>query len=357
MAAQSEMKKKGARWCFTVNNPGAWRPAWDPHTMEYLVWEMEHTAAQAAGSDAPAQTPHVQGYFVFKTRRLGQSVKGFLTETAHLERAGGTEADNRTYCRKEWEKDHATEIGEYGHYVADRGMQGKRNDIAAATDQIKSGVSMMKVAESCPVVFVKYHGGLEAFKETVRGQGPRERDVHTTVLWGASGVGKTHRVIMFYPEDQIYSCKAGKNCMDRYDGQPVLLLDEFEPDQVNPQELNRWLDKWPCQLDARYSNKTARWTSVYLTSNTDPNHWYSLYPPTVQAAVRRRLLEEPMGKAFHVEDQDDFIDLTWWIGKAAPAPVPPAPVLTPMLPDSPNPAPLKRARAGQNLEDAICLDD
>lgn len=344
------MPSKSARWCFTVNNPGPWRPAFDAATMEYLIWELEH-ATEAAG------TPHIQGYVVFKVRKLMGAAKAAIAEGAHMEIAKGSEQQNKDYCSKEPAAEHA----EHGTFDANRGMQGSRTDISACTDKLKAGQSLQKVAMEHPTTFVKFSKGLTEFAERARGKGPLIREVHTTVLWGPSGSGKSHRVMTSFggEEGLAYYCKAGKNCMDKYEGEEILILDEFEADQVTPQELNRWLDKWPCQLEARYNNKIARWTSVYILSNTDPVHWFSLHPPQVQEAVLRRL-SEPMGRVFHVEDRETPVDLTWWSTPVQPLPVPapipptPTPVLqAPAAPardgDSPPPRPLKRARAVYDL--------
>jgi len=338
-------ESKSARWCFTVNNPGLWEPHWDDSQMLYMVFE--HEVGESG-------TQHIQGYVCFKNRKSLGTAKSFISSTAHMEAARGNEQQNKEYCTKDAVK--GAPVKEFGVFDPTRGIQGKRTDITAAVEQMRTEIKAGRKPDSVWIspehcsTFVKYSAGLERVASLIRGSGDLTRDVHVTVLWGPTGTGKSHRVMTQLQD--AYVCKAGKNCMDLYCGEKILVLDEFEDSQISAQELNRWLDKWRCQLEARYSNKFALWTSVYILSNTDPEHWFYLNSPQVKASVMRRL-QEPVGRVYWVESQEQAVDLTWWTTPAASAasssaaaPAPPGPAATPPLPGNDEaPPPLKRKRA------------
>ena len=80
------------RWCFTLNNPAAWRPVFKPEHMAYLVYQLER------GENG---TLHVQGYVRFHNRKRIQTVKNVLdSQGVHLEFARGAEEQNKHYCSR-----------------------------------------------------------------------------------------------------------------------------------------------------------------------------------------------------------------------------------------------------------------
>lgn len=52
--------------------------------------------------------------------------------------------------------------------------------------------------------------------------------------------------------------------------------------------MNKYLDKWRYQLDARYHDKYAHWTRVIIISNTNPWDWWPLAPVPLREAIFRR---------------------------------------------------------------------
>ena len=69
-----------------------------------------------------------------------------------------------------------------------------------------------------------------------------------------------------------------------YDGQKILLLDDFKGD-IDLTRLYRLLDRWPYRCNVKNGYKYAQWTKIYITSNSTPDKWYSTYTP----ALKRRL--------------------------------------------------------------------
>ena len=98
----------------------------------------------------------------------------------------------------------------------------------------------------------------------------QNRDLTVYYLYGASGAGKTRGIYQKHPAEDI--CRitdyGGKNGVrfDAYHGQPVLVFEEFHS-QIPIESMLNYLDIYPLTLPARYSDKTACYTTVYITSN------------------------------------------------------------------------------------------
>lgn len=311
---------KSARWVFTVNNPGVYRPVYDAASMAYLVWQLE-MGAQG--------TQHVQGYVRFKNAKTMAGAKAALVCTeAHLEVAKGTEEQCRDYCMKS--DTRVGETFEAGTFEAAKGRQGSRSDIDGMLTTIKDTGNMLKVAEAHPREFLKFHGGIGKMLHLFgQKKAQEERTVHTTVLWGATGTGKSHRARNGKGVEEIYVVTAGRGAFDAYSGQKTIIFEEFDYNLWNVDRMKEYLDKWPMQLDCRFQNNWAMWDKVIILSNRDPAEWW-WQNPSLPALWRR--MQPPNGMIFHVESQEQEIDMTWWVDKAAPAAVPAAiPAITPLI--------------------------
>lgn len=265
---------------FTHNNADSgWRPQWDRATMAYLVWEVE--TAPTTGRR------HIQGYVRMRERRTIAIMKIILNDnTLHLETAKGSEYQNRLYCTKE-----EGERGEEGDYDPEQGgRQGRRTDIEQVTAAIKEGMPLAEVATTFSEAWIKYHSGLTSLALLTGPSPPTRRSVTTTVLWGSSGVGKSHRVRTTYPE--AFIATPGRDPFGSYLRQEVLVFEEFEPDSWPIRKMNLLLDVWSCELDSRYHNKKAWWNKVFILSNSPSSTWYPLEAPELKAAFARRLTYE-----------------------------------------------------------------
>lgn len=265
------------RWCFTYNNAtDGWRPVFNPQEMHYLVWELEE------GEETHRK--HIQGYLRLKNRKRINQVKALLGQNSiHLETARGNEQSNREYCSKDRK---GQDWGEEGVYDAKAG-QGKRNDLEEIATKIKNGVCLREIAENHPGDWIRYHGGILSLHSTLSALPPLRREVHVTVLWGASGTGKTHRVRTMYPDAIIIS--AGRDPFSKYTNEETICFDEFNDCLWKLQDMNRYLDVWRCQLDCRYQDKYAAWKRVFIISNTNPDRWFSMYEPELRTAFFRRI--------------------------------------------------------------------
>lgn len=92
------------------------------------------------------------------------------------------------------------------------------------------------------------------------------REVTVYYIWGRTGLGKTRHVIEKYGYENVYRITDYKNPFDGYKGEDVICFDEFNS-SLNIQSMNNLLDCYPLTLPARYSNKQACYTKVYIIAN------------------------------------------------------------------------------------------
>lgn len=270
----SLFKMSSTRWCwtfFTENDP-AWRPTFNDQ-MKFLIYEMETCPTTGR--------PHLQGY-MRTTRKIRMTgAKALLHPSCHLEMAKGTEQENIDYCSK-------TGIGlvQEGTPNLMAGIQGARTDLKAACTAIEEGATTQQIATEFPTLFVRYHQGLEALIRA-REKPPISREVSTTVLWGPTATGKSHRARTSFPDGYVVS--PGRDPFGGYTGQKTIIFEEWNHQDWPIRDMNRYMDKWTSPISSRYYNKTSLWTKVIIISNLPPESYYVLEDPRLREAFMRRI--------------------------------------------------------------------
>jgi len=219
-----------------------------------------------------SQTRHLQGYVEFSNPRAtgkGWSNMKKLMGECHFEVRRGTAKQAADYCKKDG---IFKEFGEISR-------QGERTDWQQATEDILQGRSVVEVIQEQPQL-------LPAIRALERLQNlnihPLEREVHVTWLHGSPGCGKTRYVWDNHPN--VYSKPSG-TWWDGYNGEDVLLLDDFEGD-IAFAELLKVLDRYKYRVPVKGGFVGARWTKVFITTNAHPDTFYR-FQSNRPALVRR----------------------------------------------------------------------
>ena len=118
--------------------------------------------------------------------------------------------------------------------------------------------------------------------------------LEVTYIFGAAGTGKTSGIYQKHdPRDvcRVTNYRVGKGIsFDHYHGQDVLVFEEFHS-QIPIEDMLNYLDIYPLYLPARYTDRTACYTKVYLTSNIPLAEQYPeiqrKQPETWKAFLRR----------------------------------------------------------------------
>lgn len=221
------------------------------------------------------KTPHLQGFVYFKNPRSFSGAKKAICKRAHIEVAGGTPAENKTYCSKDGD------FEEFGTLPA----QGQRNDLLAFVARVREGASDFELLDEFPVQFVRFGKSIDRVRLAQASKSVSFRKVEVLVFWGDAGCGKTKKAYEIDPDLYVLSEYDGRLWFDGYCGQETLLLDDFYGG-IKYSFLLRLLDGHPVRLQTKGSHAQAQWTRVIITSNDPPESWYQR---GLTPALERRL--------------------------------------------------------------------
>lgn len=268
------------KWQITINNP--LEKGFDHEKIKdtlnkfsgMLYWCMSDEVG------LEERTPHTHIFMALGSATRFSTIKNRFPG-AHIEMANGTSAENRDYIFKigKYEKDRKKETNiedsheEFGELPQER--QGARNDLADLYDMIKSGMSNYEILECAPQYLFSVDK-LERARQVVKEKeyANKWRDLVVTYVFGKSGLGKTRSVMDMYGYENVYRVTDYMHPFDNYQGQEVIVFDEFRS-QLSIVEMLNYLDGYPIMLPCRYSNKPACFTKVYIISNIGLEEQYT----------------------------------------------------------------------------------
>lgn len=258
----------GRNWCFTLNN----------YTLdEQLHLETIECRYIVFGLEVGVEgTEHIQGYIEFDSVKRLAGLKKMIPR-AHFEPRRGAREAARDYCKKDGE------WIERGDWSA--GGQGKRSDIDDLVHAIQEKRDTLEILVTMPTVAARHMRFMEKLTAVVEQRDTREfRQIEVHVLWGEAGTGKTR--LVHTRHDDVFTVNAAETFpFDGYDGQDVILLDDFYGG-IPYHQLLRILDGYQYRVNVKGSHRYARWTKVYITSNKPPEQWYNV---GLTPALARRL--------------------------------------------------------------------
>lgn len=284
---------QGRKWLLTINNPFA--KGLDHKAIQERLRQFPSLLYYCM-ADEKGETEHTHIFFALEHATRFSTIKRRFPE-AHIDRAEGTAAECRAYVQKsgKWEDSDKAETSipgtfeEWGELPVER--QGERVDLALLYQYIKDGMSNYEIMEANPDFLVSLDR-IERARQAVREQQYREtfRQLEVTYIWGPTGTGKTRSVMEQYSYSGVYRVTDYVHPFDGYAGEDVLLLDEFSSN-FKVRDLLNFLDGYPLTLPARYSNRVACYTKVYIISNLCLSKQYPDIqwdsPATFNALLRR----------------------------------------------------------------------
>lgn len=268
-AAQAP-KKRGPQargWCFTWNNPThkILFPDGLPVGVRFLVYQEERGAEGTA---------HLQGYIYFSGATRMTQIKNIEFKTpegasvfpfrgAHLEAAKGSPEQNVAYCTKA----ETRVAGPWTLGEVPKGA-GERTDLHRAAEELMRSGDIRAID---PAVFIKYASG--CLKLAALAPPPRRDNLKVITIIGTTGIGKSYSVHDLYPDVFVVNMGNSGLWWDGYTGQPAIMFEEFKG-QVQLQKMLQILDPYPLRLEIKGGLVPARFTIVFITSNTMPKDWY-----------------------------------------------------------------------------------
>jgi hypothetical protein len=223
-------------------------------------------------------TPHLQGYCETPSRCGLRRMKTLIGNRAHLEKANGSLASNQAYCRKEDE--NAFEDG------LPAPPQGARTDLVNIKEKLDRGATIEEIAIDHFGQWVRYRQSFTAYRALISSR-PRTTKTKVYVLVGPTGTGKT-RFVYNQAQDSPVWCPGDYNWFDGYEGQRIVLFDDYRGEYPLPMLL-KLLDRYPMKVPVKGAFVNWAPTKVYITSNVPIDDWYANADSRSLAALKRRI--------------------------------------------------------------------
>lgn len=301
--------KQSRKWLVTINNPQE-----HGFTHERIIEIMSTVGGKSLywcmcdeeGDECETLHTHI---FIFRKSPFTARQIDNLFPKMHRDNCYGTAQASREYVLKEGEKYNKDETGHYS-YVDATGKhheginygdtayecgecpvehQGKSNKSDLIIDLIRDGASNREIVETVSSAY-KDIDKIERTRSMFRDSdfANKWRDLEVTYVFGKTGTGKTRTVMEQYGYQNCYRVTDYKHPFDTYDGQDVLIFEEFRGGLKHGDMLN-YLDGYPILLPCRYFNRQACYTKVFILTNIPPDAQYRNIDTESQNAFFRRI--------------------------------------------------------------------
>jgi len=198
----------------------------------------------------------------------------------------GTAEEAAVYCQKEESRHGDEPFFEQGERGPD--TQGQREDINALKRKLDAGGSLLDCYESDFKTTVRISKGLKEYQDLKRRKIFRTWQTTGEWLWGATGVGKSHKAFKgFNPETHYVLEPADNGWWDSYEGQEIVIINDFRG-EVKFEEMLTLIDKWPKSVKRRCRETTPFLAKhVIITSAKEPKEVYSAFLDDIAQLERR----------------------------------------------------------------------
>ena len=277
------MTKKSRKYLLTINNPVD--KGYTHNRINDIMSLFKYEYYCLCDEVGENGTPHTHIYFYCTNAVYFDTVKKRFPE-AHIDKANGSSQENRDYIRKEGkyltsdkkETNIPETFEEYGTMPLDT-VDKNKTVSADVVEMVKNGYSDTEILDRYPSCYTKLKP-IESARQTFLFEkfSKEFRKIEVNYIYGDTGTGKTRFVMDTYGYENVYKITDYSHPFDRYKGEDIMLFDEFRS-SLQLKEMLQYLDGYPCSLPARYEDKTACFTKVYIVSNIPLKQQY----PNIQA--------------------------------------------------------------------------
>jgi len=262
------------KWALVINNP--LEAGLDHAAIREILHRFSPAYFCMADEIATTGTYHTHIFLYSPSPMRFSTVKNRFP-TAHIEKAYQSARMNRDYIAKtgKWADTDKAETSvpgtfeEWGDLPAEK--EEEAPEMFKLIQDLRAGKSVMEIIEDNPKHAFRIRD-IELLRQTILAEkySLENRRLEVTYLYGASGTGKTHGI--FEANDPKEICRitdyGGRNGVrfDAYRCHDVLVFEEFHS-QIPISAMLNYLDIYPLMLPARYNDRVACYTKVYLTSN------------------------------------------------------------------------------------------
>ena len=246
-------------------------------------------------------TPHIQAAWQLKNGKSWSAMSKLLESNRwHFEKREGSEHRAWCYCakgeqpEKEWkaEKENGEnwglnlkilrEIGE----MPEKEIKAK-NQWDDIREMIEDGASDMEICAVYPQEGIRCRSAIRNYRLMWQRAHADWRDVKVHYIWGETGTGKTRAVMQKYGYPNVYRVTDyNSGSFDQYDGQDVLVFEEFRSSFRLEQMLN-YLDGHPVELPCRYANQLLMATEIFIITNIPLSEQYASFQDSFASTGKR----------------------------------------------------------------------
>lgn len=227
-------------------------------------------------------TPHLQGFVAYKVRTRFSTVKAQMPK-AHIEKMLGTPKSASKYCMKDGDYEEFGTLPDYQGGASGGAAKAKNYRAMAELAQANKIDDIMEID---PVSYVQHY---HAYKRIAQDHPPETLnldDVCGEWLVGEPGVGKSYKAREDNPH---YYDKAINKWWDGYQGEPVVILDDFDlVHHVLGHHLKRWADRYAFPAEQKGTTTKIRPQKIIVTSNYTIEEIFSQDGDCLVAALKRR---------------------------------------------------------------------
>ena len=217
-------------------------------------------------------TYHTHIYVCFNSRVRFKTLKKHFPE-AHIDVAHGSAESNFEYVSKtgRWEDTEKAETkveGTFEQWGTFPIQKGKDVDMQELYEMVKNGYTNAEILaiNNDYILQIDKLDKLRTLLLTEKYKNTRRLDLTVTYIYGATGTGKTRGILDKHGDANVYRVTDYEHPFDSYNCQPVIAFDEYRS-QIRISDMLNYLDIYPIELAARYSNKYACFDTVYIISN------------------------------------------------------------------------------------------
>lgn len=259
-------------YCFTVHYDELPElPTSLPDGCVYIVFQRECCPS--------TKRQHLQGYVQLSSKLRFKQAKQYIAGlfpssrqlSPYIAVARGNPKQNRDYCTKSESRAPDTDPVEFGTIS----LPGARNDLSFVRDAIISGVSpsdAISSDDSFTASTLRYYRSWKSVMADLAPQRDASVDPQVIVIYGVPGSGKTRYAYDKYPG--AYMKSTGK-WWDFYNGQEVVIYDDFDGWDCTFANFKTWTDRYPCFVESKGSTVKLAATVHIFTTNTYPSHWWT----------------------------------------------------------------------------------
>lgn len=295
---ENEENGRGKKWLLTANNPQ--EHGWEYDKVVAILENWKALEYWCIGYEIGVENnnPHYHIFIIGKNQIEWKTIHSKLGGM-NRKKAHGTNLECKEYCFKigKWEgtdkerlHDHSLDK-ESGELPQEKGS-GYRTDLHTLYDLIKKGYSTYDILEEHPE-YINQYDKIDKVRQTIKEEQYRNtwRDIKVTYIWGQTGAGKTRSIMDGYGYENVYRVTDYDHPFDSYRGQKVIIFEEFRS-SLRISDMLKYLDGYPVEFPARYNNKVACFTEVYIITNIDIRQQYpneQKYETMTWKALLRRI--------------------------------------------------------------------